>query len=67
MFAGANSYTYDYVFGGGGQGPDQLYDSCVLPLVDGLFKGYNATVFAYGQTGSGEPPFPHFLAHTALS
>jgi kinesin family protein 4/21/27 len=26
----------------------------VQPLVDGLFKGYNATVFAYGQTGSGK-------------
>lgn len=31
-----------------------LYPKCVAPLVDGLFKGYNATVFAYGQTGSGK-------------
>jgi hypothetical protein len=28
-----------------------LYSRCVAPLVDGLFRGYNATVFAYGQTG----------------
>jgi kinesin family protein 4/21/27 len=34
--------------------PTTLYDRCVAPLVDGLFRGYNATVFAYGQTGSGK-------------
>ncbi|KAK9866728.1 hypothetical protein WJX84_012203 [Apatococcus fuscideae] len=48
------SYTYDHVFGGGGTHPDLLYDRCVMPLVHGLFRGYNATVFAYGQTGSGK-------------
>ena len=53
VFTGANSFTYDHVFGGGGLPEARLYDSCVLPLVEGLFKGYNATVFAYGQTGSG--------------
>jgi len=31
-----------------------LYPTCVAPLVEALFKGYNATVFAYGQTGSGK-------------
>jgi kinesin family protein 4/21/27 len=25
-----------------------------LPLLDGIFAGYNATVLAYGQTGSGK-------------
>lgn len=54
MFAGANSFTYDHVFGGQGDPEESLYSNCVEPLVDGLFKGYNATVFAYGQTGSGE-------------
>ena len=29
-----------------------MYDTCVKNLVDGLFSGYNATVFAYGQTVS---------------
>lgn len=27
-----------------------VYDTCVKQLVDGVFQGYNATVFAYGQT-----------------
>ena len=49
------SYTYDHVFGGDhGSDPGVLYDRCVAPLVQGLFRGYNATVFAYGQTGSGK-------------
>lgn len=54
VFAGASSFTYDHVFGGEGLPEASLYPSCVLPLVEGLFKGYNATVFAYGQTGSGK-------------
>ncbi|GAB4822357.1 hypothetical protein N2152v2_009403 [Parachlorella kessleri] len=50
-----HSFRYDHVFGGeSGQPSAQLYSNCVAPLVDGLFKGYNATVFAYGQTGSGK-------------
>ena len=43
------SFAYDHVFGWNSARPDRLYDQCVLPLVDGLFKGYNATVFAYGE------------------
>ncbi len=50
----SNSFSYDHVFGGLGKRSDLLYDECVAPLVDGLFSGYNATVFAYGQTGSGK-------------
>lgn len=46
-------FTFDYVI------PPkvsqaELYEQCVAPLVQGLFDGYNATVFAYGQTGSGK-------------
>lgn len=52
--AGGQCFTYDHVYGGAGKPPAQLYNHCVQPLVDGLFKGYNATVFAYGQTGSGK-------------
>ncbi|KAK9792731.1 hypothetical protein WJX73_010908 [Symbiochloris irregularis] len=48
------NFLYDHVYGWNGTGPERLYDQCVQPLVDGLFKGYNATVFAYGQTGSGK-------------
>ena len=47
--AGPHTFTYDHVFGGGnGADPTTLYDECVQPLVEGLFSGYNATVFAYG-------------------
>ena len=54
VFTGHHEFTYDHVFGGeSGAEPDLLYSRCVAPLVDGLFKGYNATVFAYGQTGGG--------------
>jgi len=53
VFSGTNSFTYDHVFGGGGVPEECLYSNCVEPLVQGLFKGYNATTLAYGQTGSG--------------
>uniref|UniRef100_UPI00398F0E3E kinesin-like protein kif7 n=1 Tax=Pristiophorus japonicus TaxID=55135 RepID=UPI00398F0E3E len=33
---------------------DEVYGSCVEPLVEAFFEGFNATVFAYGQTGSGK-------------
>ena len=51
---GQHTFTYDAVFGSGGLPSNTLYQQCVSPLVEGLFKGYNATVFAYGQTGSGK-------------
>ncbi len=52
---GQHNFTYDHVFGGDyGQPSGTLYTTCVAPLVESLFKGYNATVFAYGQTGSGK-------------
>jgi hypothetical protein len=51
---GPHAFTYDHVYGCGGSDLAGLYPECVQPLVDGLFKGYNATVFAYGQTGSGK-------------
>ena len=45
-----HTFNYDHVFGGGnGLPPTALYNTCVRPLVDGLFKGYNATVLAYGS------------------
>lgn len=51
---GSHAFTYDYVYGSGGSPSSAIYDDCVAPLVDALFKGYNATVLAYGQTGSGK-------------
>lgn len=47
------AFTYDYVFGISSKQED-LYNETVIPLLEGLFKGYNATVLAYGQTGSGK-------------
>ena len=47
------SFTYDYVFETFSKQED-LYTKTVIPLLEGLFKGYNATVLAYGQTGSGK-------------
>jgi hypothetical protein len=53
---GAHLFRYDHVFGDafGAEPAAALYGRCVAPLVDGLLKGYNATVLAYGQTGSGK-------------
>jgi len=45
-----HQFTYDAVFGEDGQEPDLLYPKCVSALVEGLFKGYNATVFACEYT-----------------
>lgn len=46
-------FTFDHVFG-----PDSIqsdiYDVCVVPLVEAAFEGFNATILAYGQTGSGK-------------
>ncbi|KAG7606832.1 Kinesin-like protein KIN-4C [Arabidopsis thaliana] len=51
---GSHTFTYDFVYGNGGYPCSEIYNHCVAPLVDALFKGYNATVLAYGQTGSGK-------------
>eukprot|EP00899_Mesostigma_viride_P025575 jgi/Mesvir1/6201/Mv00884-RA.2 len=51
----SKSFTFDNVYGGNcGQPSEKIFGECVQPLVEGLFQGYNATVFAYGQTGSGK-------------
>ena len=47
------AFTYDHVYGAESQQKD-LYSQTVVPLLEGFFKGYNATVLAYGQTGSGK-------------
>lgn len=51
---GMHSFTFDHVYGSTGSSPSLMFEECVVPLVDGLFQGYNATVLAYGQTGSGK-------------
>ncbi|KAG1326988.1 kinesin-like protein KIN-4C [Cocos nucifera] len=51
---GSHSFTYDHVYGSSGSPSSLIFEECVLPLIDALFRGYNATVLAYGQTGSGK-------------
>lgn len=31
-----------------------IFSQFILPLVDSVLDGFNATVFAYGQSGSGK-------------
>ncbi|CAL9761234.1 unnamed protein product [Musa acuminata subsp. burmannicoides] len=51
---GAHAFTFDHVYGSSGSLYSSIFEECVLPLIDALFHGYNATIFAYGQTGSGK-------------
>ncbi|XP_063157696.1 chromosome-associated kinesin KIF4A isoform X2 [Candoia aspera] len=46
-------FTYDYVFDPSTE-QEEVFNTCIAPLVRGIFSGYNATVLAYGQTGSGK-------------
>lgn len=46
-------FTFDHVFGKSST-QDDVYSSCIKPLLVSLIEGYNSTVFAYGQTGSGK-------------
>ncbi|XP_053323201.1 kinesin-like protein KIF27 [Spea bombifrons] len=46
-------FTFDFVFGKNAC-QDDVFSSCIKPLLVSLIEGYNATVFAYGQTGSGK-------------
>ncbi|XP_022910481.1 kinesin-like protein KIF21A isoform X2 [Onthophagus taurus] len=46
-------FTYDHVFDIGDT-QDEVYGTCVEPLILSSLEGYNATVLAYGQTGSGK-------------
>jgi len=49
------NFLFDKVYGScSASPPENLFPDCIQPLVDMLFKGYNATVLAYGQTGSGK-------------
>ena len=48
-----HSFTFDQVFG-----PDisqsQVYNQQCRPIIDSVFRGFNATILAYGQTGTGK-------------
>ena len=49
----SKSFQFDYVFSIEST-QREVYDSVAFPIVEGIFQGYNGTVFAYGQTGCGK-------------
>ncbi|XP_049433836.1 kinesin-like protein KIF27 [Epinephelus fuscoguttatus] len=53
MLGSDRLFSFDHAFGPTAN-QDEVYESCVQPLVEYLVHGYNATVFCYGQTGSGK-------------
>ena len=46
-------FTFDRVFGPTSKQKD-VFEYIGRPVIDGIFKGYNGTIFAYGQTSSGK-------------
>uniref|UniRef100_A0A3Q2DB74 Kinesin motor domain-containing protein n=1 Tax=Cyprinodon variegatus TaxID=28743 RepID=A0A3Q2DB74_CYPVA len=53
MLGSDRLFSFDHAFGPTAS-QDEVYESCVQPLVVSLLGGFNATVFCYGQTGSGK-------------
>ncbi|KAI9219731.1 P-loop containing nucleoside triphosphate hydrolase protein [Blastocladiella britannica] len=47
------AFTFDHAFGTSAVQQD-VYDTCVRPLLEPVSLGFNATILAYGQTGSGK-------------
>ncbi|MED6185574.1 hypothetical protein PIB30_058425 [Stylosanthes scabra] len=47
-------YQLDSFFGEEDNNVGQIFSREVSPMIPGIFKGCNATVFAYGATGSGK-------------
>ncbi len=47
------TFQFDHVFGARSS-QNEIYETCVRPLEDRFFRGFNTTLFAYGQTGSGK-------------
>jgi hypothetical protein len=46
-------FTFDFAFDENTT-QSEIYQTCAVDLIDGLFNGYNATILAYGQTGGGK-------------
>ena len=46
-------FTYNQVFGELSKQQD-VFNAVGNPVIDGVFQGFNGTIFAYGQTGSGK-------------
>lgn len=52
----SKEFTFDSVYDDNAT-QETVFNSCVKPLVESCFYGFNATIFAYGQTGSGNTKF----------
>lgn len=53
---GANEpidWTYDRTFDPNSRQKD-VYDECVMPVIESVLEGFNGTIMAYGQTSSGK-------------
>jgi kinesin family protein 3/17 len=46
-------FTYDYAFPNNCT-QEEIYENTAAPIVDGVLRGINGTIFAYGQTGTGK-------------
>ena len=51
--SGGNKFTFDRVFDMDVT-QREVYEQSAKPIIEGVLKGFNGTVFAYGQTGSGK-------------
>lgn len=51
--SGKHAFTFDAIFGPSSRQID-VFKEVAVPVVSGVFDGYNGTIFAYGQTGSGK-------------
>lgn len=48
-----SSFVFDRVFGSEAS-QKEVYDYAAKPIINGVLRGFNGTVFAYGQTASGK-------------
>ena len=46
-------FAYDHLYAQDSES-ESVFTDMAQPLVEGLFEGFNGTIFAYGQTGSGK-------------
>ncbi|KAI8641575.1 P-loop containing nucleoside triphosphate hydrolase protein [Parasitella parasitica] len=53
VLGGDRPFTFDYVYPPHSS-QQEVYSSCVIPLLNKFIEGYNSTILAYGQTGSGK-------------
>ncbi len=59
-YSDRHTFHFDRIFGFDAT-QAQVYDAIAKPVVDGLFEGYNGTIFAYGQVLPSRCPCRMFL------